>query len=141
VQHRWLVKATLIPLLVVAACVQVTPVETVGPAQSDDDALERRMMRHADELALLRLAVSTGDFDGAVAAARLILTEPLFDQPSAPLEASPARFLALQERMFAATREVEAAAELRDPDALDDAFDALTATCRSCHAQHRARRR
>jgi cytochrome c556 len=105
--------------------------------------LEPRMQRHADELADLRAAVSTVDFPRATAAARAILAEPRLARPSPQAgqtlnDELPSRFFALQDRMIEATREVEAAAGARDREALDDAFDSLASTCRSCHALYRA---
>ena len=40
--------------------------------------------------------------------------------------------------MISATRELAAAAEACDRELVTDAFDSLTATCRSCHALYRA---
>lgn len=105
--------------------------------------LEPRMRRHADELAELRGAVRARDFPRVVAAARAILAEPRMARPSPAVgptlnDELPARFFELQDRLVEATREVAAAAEARDADAVDDAFDSLTSTCRSCHALYRA---
>jgi hypothetical protein len=108
--------------------------------------LEPRMRHHADELARLRTAVHTGDFPRAAAAARTILAQPRLARPSPAAgptlnDELPARFFVLQDRMITATRAVEAAADACDRSALDSAFEALTSTCRSCHALYRSRHR
>jgi hypothetical protein len=131
---------------VVAACSPAASPPVDRPAEPMPRlagvVLEPRMERHADELAALRAAVSAVDFPRAAVAARTILAEPRLARPSPQAgitlnDELPARFFALQDQLIEATREVEAAAEASDRDALEDAFGALTGTCRSCHEVYR----
>lgn len=106
--------------------------------------LEPRMRRHAAELAALADAVHAVDFPRVAVAARTILAEPRLARPAPELgptvnDEVPAAFFALQDRLIAATRDVEAAAVASDADALDTAFRDLTGTCQACHDLYRAR--